>query len=72
MNRRVHKLAVALLALTLSLNTSSAYAAATRDGGWTSRSVYERVIGAVKKLVKPLLGAVSDFDNIDYPTPPKP
>ena len=71
MSRRVQKLAVALLALTLSLNAPSAYAAANRDGGWNSRSAYERVINAVKKLVKPLLG-ISGNENIDGPTPPKP
>jgi hypothetical protein len=74
MSRRVHNLVlVLLLATSLSLSTPTAYAAATRDGGWTSRNVIERVLTGLKKLVKPLLGAVNEADNeIALPGPPKP
>jgi hypothetical protein len=73
MNRRVQKLAVALLALSLSLNAPSAYAAGTRDGDWSPRSAYERVVKAVKKLLKPLVGASNeDTQEIVSPGPPKP
>jgi hypothetical protein len=61
MTRRVHKLAVALLALSLTLSAPSAYAAADHDGGWWNpRGAYERVVHAVKKLLKPIIGTSED------------
>ena len=66
MSRRVNKFAVALLALSLSLPASSAFAARSevRDPG----SFFDRLERIVKILARNFTAAT----NGDYPVPPKP
>ena len=66
MNRRVHRLAVALLALSLSLPAPSAFAA-SRDGGAGQyfRNVFQIVKQAVVRVLAP-------STNTDFPLPPRP
>lgn len=70
MSRRVRIAAVALLALTLVLQTPSA-SAATRDREVLNPGFVARVIRTIKKVLKPLTPEVLD-DSIVAPNPPKP
>ena len=69
MSRRVRIAAVALLALSLVLQTPSA-SAATRDREVFNPGFIERVIRTVKKILKPLTPGVQD--EVPYIGPPKP
>ncbi len=72
MNRSVRRLAVALLALTLSLNASAVFASpAVPVGGSGPGEVIRRVIRKTKKLIKNLTPTTND-DLEHYPAPPKP
>jgi hypothetical protein len=71
MSRRVSKLAVGLLVVSLSFNVP-VYAAATRDGGWTPRDAYARIVSSIKKLVKPLASMLNEDNKGNYPLPPIP
>lgn len=66
MSRRVNKVAVALLALSLSLPASSAFAARreVRDPG----SFFDRL----ERIVKILTRNFTTATNGDYPLPPRP
>ena len=73
MNIRVRRAAIALLALTLSLDATSAFAAA-RDRDVTPRFV-EQIVRRVKKILKPFIIVSTDEnqgDGTPYPGPPKP
>lgn len=69
MNTRVRRAAVALLAVTLSLNASSVFAA-QRDRQ-TGPGFMDRIGKLIRKVVKPLV-PVSMDDNVPMPGPPKP
>jgi hypothetical protein len=69
MSRRVRIAAVALLALSLVLQTPSA-SAATRDREVLNPGFIERVIRTVRKVLKPLTPGVQD--DVPTPGPPKP
>ena len=70
MNRRVHKVAAALLALTLVLNAPVA-SAAVQDRS-ESPSVSARIIQTIKKVLKPFVSILQDDNDEFKPTPPKP
>lgn len=74
MSRRVSKTAVALLAITLVVQTPSAFAV-SRDRAENPDSGITRIVQTVKRIVRNLLPQLSEADpitGITTPSPPKP
>jgi hypothetical protein len=73
MNIRVRRTAVAVFALTLSLNAASLFAAPRernfREG---APSYIQQVIRRFNKFLKPLTASFNNTDPGAYPGPPKP
>jgi hypothetical protein len=73
MNIRVRRTAVAVFALTLSLNAASLFAAPRernfREG---APSYIQQIVRRFNKFVKPFLSQFSNSDENTYPSPPKP
>ncbi len=75
MSRRVSRVAVALLALALVLQSPSAFAMG-RDRAVAPESGITRVVQTIKKIVRNLVAKTSDdtttTDPTAWPVPPKP
>lgn len=73
MSRRVRSLGAVLLTLSLVLNVPTAFAAGRdRDAGFHPPSFVQRVVRAIKKVLKPLMPAVNDGEDEFKPSPPLP
>ena len=71
MSRRVSKLALAVLVLSLSFHAPS-LSAATRDDGINRGNVVRNIVRILKKIAKPFIPATYEDDNINGPKPPIP
>jgi hypothetical protein len=73
MNIRVRRTALAVLALTLSLNAASVFAAPReRNFGEGRLSFVQQVIRRVKQVLKPVTTTENNNDGAPFPGPPKP
>jgi hypothetical protein len=73
MNIRVRRTAVAVLALTLSLNAASLFAAPRERNFREGRLTFiEQIIRRVKQVLKPVTLDDNQNDGSPYPGPPKP
>ena len=73
MNIRVRRSAVAVLALTLSLNAASVFAAPRERSFREGRPSYiQQIIRRVKQVLKPVTSTENQSDGVPFPGPPKP
>ena len=73
MNIRVRRTAVAVLALSLSLNAASVFAAPRERNFREGRpSFIQQIIRRVKQVLKPVTTDDNNNDGTPFPGPPKP
>jgi hypothetical protein len=73
MSRRVSKVVVVILALTLTLSAPSAFAARRSPVFDGPSGPIERIVEVVKKIVRGFVpGTSDDTPGVVLPTPPKP
>jgi hypothetical protein len=71
MTRRVRTAVAALFALSLILQAPVAFAAGRERDRDFNPGFIQRVVGAIKQVLKPFMPATNDDDTY-YPTPPRP